>query len=59
VKISISSSGWESFYQDPNDSRYWELIYEQGELQGGGPPTLKNISLEEAHLRYNFDSKNE
>jgi hypothetical protein len=43
---------WETLYQDPNDGRYWERFYPQGEMQGGGPPCLKSLSIAEAQSKY-------
>lgn len=43
---------WETLYQDPNDGRYWERTYPQGDLHGGGPPELRCLSAEEARQRY-------
>lgn len=54
IKIGRDKTGWEILYKDPNDGRYWELIYENSELQGGGAPTLSFISKEEAVLKYNI-----
>jgi hypothetical protein len=51
-KIAIASSGWEILYKDPSDMRYWELTFPQSEVQGGGPPTLYNISKEIAIEKY-------
>ena len=45
-------SGWETFYRDPDDGRFWELTYPQGHLQGGGPPQLRCLTLEEAKVKY-------
>lgn len=53
-KIATDETGWIILYQDPQDMRYWELIFEQGELQGGGPPSLILISKEEAMKKYNI-----
>ncbi len=53
-KITTDTSGWYILYQDEGDGRYWELSYEQGELQGGGPPTLTCISLEDIQKRYSI-----
>lgn len=53
-KISVSSSGWEILYKDPNDGRFWELIYLESENHGGGAPTLVNITKEAAIEKYNF-----
>lgn len=51
-RITTDSSGWETLYKDPHDGRYWELIYPQSELHGGGPPTLRYISDESAKSKY-------
>lgn len=52
--ISTDDSGWLKLYQDPKDKRYWQLDFEQGELQGGGPPSLILLSESEAKEKYNF-----
>lgn len=51
---SEASGGWRILYQDPGDGRYWELLYLQSELQGGGPPTLRLVSDSDAKASYNF-----
>src|SRR5690349_15522094 len=53
-KITISKKwgAWETLFQDPDDGRYWEQTYPQGEMQGGGPPALSCISKEEAQKKY-------
>jgi hypothetical protein len=43
---------WEVLFQDPDDGRYWELTYPQGEMQGGGPPALTWLSQDEARKKY-------
>lgn len=53
-RITSDESGWDILYQDPEDMRYWELIYEHGELQGGGPPSLVLLSGTEARSKYNI-----
>jgi hypothetical protein len=52
VELGTDSSGWEVLYRDPDDGRLWELTYPQGELQGGGPPQLRQLSREEAQQKY-------
>jgi hypothetical protein len=52
VAISKQWGAWETLFQDPDDGRYWELTYPQGELHGGGPPTLRYISKEGARRKY-------
>jgi hypothetical protein len=55
-KIAISISGWEILYRDETDNRFWELIYSHSELQGGGVPTLINITKENAIIKYRLKS---
>ena len=45
-RIKVHESGWEVLFRDPHDARYWELTYSQGEMQGGGPPSLICLSPE-------------
>jgi len=52
VELARDSSGWDILYRDPNDARLWELIYPQSELQGGGPPQLRCLSVDEARCKY-------
>lgn len=52
IKIATDKSGWDVLYQDKNDCRYWELIYTTSELQGGGAPSLVNVSTEFAKNKY-------
>ena len=51
---AVANNGWEKLYQDQSDKRLWELTYLQSELHGGGPPSLINISKEEARVKYKF-----
>jgi hypothetical protein len=51
-KIDDSSTGWSVLYQDKSDGRYWELSYPQSEMQGGGPPTLTWMSIEDVKKKY-------
>lgn len=53
-KIQDSSDGWDMLYKDPNDSRYWELVYIESESHGGGAPTLRLISKERIEEKYDF-----
>ncbi|MDD2797220.1 MAG: Imm27 family immunity protein [Bacteroidales bacterium] len=52
TEIAVDESGWEKLYQDPADKRYWELIYTESEMQGGGPPMLRNLSKFEVKKKY-------
>jgi hypothetical protein len=53
-KIATFEDGWEMLYLDPEDGRYWELVYLNGEWQGGGPLSLFNLSEAEARKKYKF-----
>ena len=50
--VKVAGGGWETLYQDPNDLRYWELDYPQGEMHGGGPPALRFLTKETATAKY-------
>jgi hypothetical protein len=51
-KVADSVGGWETLYQDPEDGRYWEKTYPQGELHGGGPPRLSTLASDEVEQKY-------
>jgi hypothetical protein len=51
--ISTNESGWLNLYQDPEDKRYWQLDFEHGEMQGGGPPSLILLSESAVKEKYN------
>jgi hypothetical protein len=52
IAVSKQWGAWETLYQDPEDGRFWERTYPQGELQGGGPPRLATIAAGEAKKKY-------
>ena len=52
VANSPTWGDWETLYRDPLDGRYWEKTYPEGEMQGGGPPSLKTLSGSEARSKY-------
>jgi len=56
ILISNDASGWDTLYQDPVDHRYWELIYPQSEIHGGGPPSLLFVSDIRAKEKYSIKS---
>lgn len=53
--IARTWDGWTTLFQDPEDGRYWERTYPQGHLQGGGPPSLKVLTSEQARAKYQLD----
>lgn len=55
VKLATDRTGWEVLYRDPEDGRLWELSYPQGNLNGGGSPMLKVISIQDAQIRYGLN----
>jgi len=57
VEVGRDASGWETLYRDPTDARYWELVYPQGELHGGGPPELRSLTIEDARRKYGAQLK--
>lgn len=55
LAVSPQWGDWEVLYLDPVDGRYWELTYPEGNLQGGGPPQLKTLPIDEAKQKYGLD----
>jgi len=51
-ELGRDNSGWDALYRDPDDERLWELIYPHSELQGGGPPQLRCLTIDEARMKY-------
>jgi hypothetical protein len=52
VATSKQWGDWETLFEDPDDGRFWERTYPQGEMQGGGPPRLSILSREQALAKY-------
>jgi Immunity protein 27 len=55
LAASPESGGWDTLYRDPSDGRFWELIYPQSQMHGGGPMRLTCISTAEAIKKYRID----
>ena len=53
-KIGTDKTGWEVLFQDPDDNRFWERIYPDGEMHGGGPASLILLTESEARDKYTF-----
>ena len=52
VPVAATGDGWDRLYRDPADNRLWELTYLQSAMHGGGPPTLRQLSDEQAGDKY-------
>ncbi len=52
AKVGSDASGWDTLFRDPANDRYWELVYPQSELHGGGPPKLQMLSKFQAEQKY-------
>lgn len=52
IADSAQWGAWETLFRDPDDGRFWERTYPNGEMHGGGPPQLTNISPEQARAKY-------
>ncbi len=51
-EIARDTSGSDVLFLDPSDGRYWELVYEDSGLHGGGAPKLTCLPHEEAKEKY-------
>jgi len=52
VADSPCAGAWEALYQDPSDGRYWERVFPQSEMHGGGPPRMNALAVDEAQRKY-------
>jgi hypothetical protein len=52
MSLGLDVSGWEALNRDPVDGRLWGLTYPQGEMQGGGPPQLRCLSVQQAREKF-------
>jgi hypothetical protein len=43
---------WETLFQDPDDNRFWERTYPNGDMQGGGSPQLTFVPPQQARAKY-------
>lgn len=51
-ELGHDASGWDQLFVDPDDGRFWELTYPEGEQHGGGPPCLRYLEASRARARY-------
>jgi hypothetical protein len=42
-KVAVDVRAWTASYRCPNTGRRWLLDYPESELQGGGPPRLRQV----------------
>jgi hypothetical protein len=54
IAYSKEHGGWETLYFEPKTKTFWERKFMNGDIQGGGPPSLFKISVEDAHNKYEF-----
>jgi hypothetical protein len=57
IKMCHDASGWDTLYKNPENNDYWELIYLDSNLQGGGAPSLKYLNDAAAELKYSIGTK--
>jgi len=54
TKLATANGGWDVLYIDKRDGRMWELTYPHSDWHGGGPPSLTNLSKDQAEKKYQF-----
>lgn len=52
VNLGSDPSGWDTLYRDPADGRLWEKSLSDSGQHGGGPPSLRWISVDEATRKF-------
>jgi hypothetical protein len=43
-KLGLDQSGWDTLYRDPATGKFWEIIYPESRLHGGGPRQLSEVA---------------
>ena len=56
IKVAVSTDGWDILYKEKDLDVYWELVYPQSELPGGGPAQLESFSFNEVKDKYNLQT---
>ena len=41
--LGKDASGWDALYRDPADGRFWERVYLESAIHGGGPASLRVV----------------
>lgn len=54
VAVNPHGEGWAVLFRDPADGRYWEQVFLESELHGGGPPSMLCIDVERAGEKYGW-----
>jgi hypothetical protein len=49
VLDKIGVGEWTIIYCDKTDGRFWQLYYPESHMHGGGPPSMKTVSKDEAN----------
>jgi len=51
-RLTSASDGWDTLYCDPADGRFWELVYPESHMHGGGPRELRCLATDQAATKY-------
>jgi len=50
--LTTGAAGWDTLYLNPSDGAYWECVYPQSNMHGGGPPQLRRLTIDQAKQKY-------
>ena len=56
VEVARSPDGWSALLISSTDSTLWERTYPNGDLHGGGEPSLSAITQEQARIIYGYEA---
>jgi hypothetical protein len=51
----VATTGWDTLHRDPEDGRYWEVLYLHSEMHGGDPPSLVQVARDAVREKYGLD----
>jgi hypothetical protein len=57
TRICTDWSRWSTLYRDPQDGRFWELIYPQSATHGGGAPSLRLVEKSDVDVKYGVNAE--